>query len=41
MQGLWLSKGSWAFKPDLLDPVIGLDESLVAVEAAGICGTDL
>ena len=41
MQGLWLSKGSWAFKTELLDPVVGSDESLVAVQAAGICGTDL
>ncbi len=41
MQGLWLSKGSWAFKSDLLDPAVGSDESLVAVQAAGICGTDL
>ncbi|MBT3461472.1 MAG: alcohol dehydrogenase catalytic domain-containing protein [Gammaproteobacteria bacterium] len=41
MQGLWLSKGSWAFKSDLLDPVVGLGESLVAVQATGICGTDL
>jgi|TARA_B110000211_G_scaffold54060_1_gene59834 threonine dehydrogenase-like Zn-dependent dehydrogenase len=41
MQGLWLKKGVWAFSADLQDPVVGPDESLVAVQAAGICGTDL
>ena len=41
MKALWLKDQQLSFRPDAVKPVPGPEEALVAVNLAGICGTDL